>query len=340
MALAREWELRSGEMPLELTSVFIGGGTPSLLTVQQWETLYRLLLDELPVVPHAEWTVECNPESFTEEKAHLLADGGVNRLSIGVQSLDDRELALMGRPHSLRDAMRVLDAPVLSRFRSAGADVIYGLPGQTASSFSHTLRRLLKHPQIRHLSAYELSVASATPFGRHRSLLPFPPEDETERMLDVLSAQTAANGFLQYEVSNFSLSGFTSLHNRGYWNHNPYIGIGSSAHSYMHPLRSWNVADVTRYCQQLREGHLPVERSEELSGAMVAREMLFVGMRRIAGIDSERFEKLSGIPFFRFISKERLEDFCKDGLLEHDPPYWKPTRKGLLFADFMARELF
>lgn len=340
VALAREWELRTKETSLELTSVFIGGGTPSLLSFKQWKSLQRYLLRQLPVADGAEWTVECNPDSFNEEKAHLLADIGVNRLTFGVQSLDDRELALMGRPHSSRDALNALASQALSRFRSVGADAIYGLPGQTVSSFSRTLQRLLENPVVKHLSAYELTVAEGTPFGRHRSLLPFPAEDALENMVDTLLSVTTTNGFTQYEVSNFSRDGYASRHNAGYWNHEPYIGIGCAAHSYLHPVRSWNISDVNNYCQKLGAVQVPVERSEELSGAMIAREMLFLGLRRIAGIDTDRFEEISGIPFADFVPGERLERFCADGLLEHDPPFWKPTPKGLFFADLMARELF
>ena len=175
-AVAREWELRTGDTPVELTSIYIGGGTPSLLSAAQWERFRSLLLGKLPLSANVEWTVECNPESFTEEKAHLLADTGVNRLTFGIQSMNDRELATAGRPHRSHEALETLESDVLNRFRSVGVDVIYGLPGQTPTSFSDTLHLLLGMPVVKHLSAYELTLAPETPFGKHRSLCRFRPK--------------------------------------------------------------------------------------------------------------------------------------------------------------------
>jgi oxygen-independent coproporphyrinogen-3 oxidase len=339
-AVAREWELRTGDTPVELTSIYIGGGTPSLLSAAQWERFRSLLLGKLPLSANVEWTVECNPESFTEEKAHLLADTGVNRLTFGIQSMNDRELATAGRPHRSHEALETLESDVLNRFRSVGVDVIYGLPGQTPTSFSDTLHLLLGMPVVKHLSAYELTLAPETPFGKHRSLLPFPPEEALEDMVDEVAAVTERYGLRHYEVSNFARSGYECRHNIGYWNHAPCIGIGCAAHSYRHPVRSWNVADISGYCRSLDEGTLPVEREERITPPMMAHEMLFLGLRQAGGIDERLFEEKTGIPFTGQAAKDKLEQFRTRHLLEYIPPFWKPTKKGLFFADFMARELF
>jgi oxygen-independent coproporphyrinogen-3 oxidase len=338
--VAREWDLRTRGQSIELSSVFIGGGTPSLLSVAQWECFGGLLLERLPVVPGAEWTIECNPESFSDEKGLLFARMGVNRLTFGIQSLADRELGTAGRPHSAGMALEVLDRVILSRFRSVGVDVMYGLPGQSPETFTSTLHRLLKKPVVGHLSAYELTIASGTPFGRHRALLPFPTEDAVSTMVDVLAGLTKEYGFRQYEVSNFARSGHECRHNKGYWNHAPYLGLGCAAHSYVHPRRRWNVSDVNTYCSLIEKGVLPVEREEELSAEMVAREMLFLGFRRAEGINERLFEAQTGMQFAARVSKELLERFVAEGLLINVPPSWMPTEKGLLFADYMARELF
>ncbi|MBN1758820.1 MAG: radical SAM family heme chaperone HemW [Chitinispirillaceae bacterium] len=339
-AVAREWELHTERTSVELTSVYIGGGTPSLLSMAQWEYFGSLLFDKLTLVNDAEWTVECNPESFTEEKARLFADMGVNRLTFGIQSMQDRELVTAGRPHTSHEVLKVLAAPVLRRFRSVAVDVIYGLPGQTLDSFADTLRQLLYKPVVRHFSAYELTLVEGTPFGRHRSLLPFPAEDELEEIVHVLGTAADRYGFRQYEVSNYARMGYECRHNIGYWNHSPYIGLGCAAHSYLHPYRSWNITDIAGYCSRVREGLLPVERREKLSAEMAGREMIFLGLRQRTGIDEERFTAATGIPFASMVSKTLLERFRADGYLEFDSPCWKPTKKGLLFADFMARELF
>ena len=339
-AVAREWELRTGRMSLELTSVYIGGGTPSLLSPAQWERFGVLLFDTLPLVEQAEWTVECNPESFTEEKARLFADMGVTRLTFGVQSMNERELSLAGRPHTSKETLEVLASPVLGRFRSIAVDVIYGLPGQTVDSFADTLQRLLCLPVIRHLSAYELTLAETSPFGRHRARLPFPTEDELVAMLEELASAAGRHGFRQYEVSNFARPGYECRQNIGYWNHFPYIGLGAAAHSYLYPCRSWNIADVDEYDVRVGNGHLPMEHCEELTPEMMGREMLFLGLRQIAGIHEDEFEATTGLSFETQVSRERLQRFVAEGFLEYIHPCWKPTKKGLFFADFMARELF
>ena len=339
-AVAREWDLRTKERAVELTSLYIGGGTPSLLSVAQWEYFGELLLGHLPLVSGAEWTVECNPDSFADEKGRLFAAMGVNRLTIGIQSLADRELTLAKRPHSSSLALEVLGSEVLSRFRSVGVDVMFGLPGQTTASFTATLQTLLKKTAVKHLSAYELTLAPDTPFGRHRSLLPLPSEDTVSSMVDTLVELTETHGFRQYEISNFSRSGHECRHNKGYWAHEPYLGLGCAAHSYVHPVRSWNVGDIATYCSLIEKGVLPVEREELLSSDMVAKEMLFLGLRRVEGIDEHLFEAKTGMPFTGRVSKSLLEKFCLEGLLVREPLCWKPTEKGLLFADYMARELF
>jgi oxygen-independent coproporphyrinogen III oxidase len=339
-AVAREWELRTKNAAVELSSVFIGGGTPSLLSVDQWGRFRSLLLARLPLVQGAEWTIECNPESFTEDKAGLFADMGVTRLTFGIQSMVDRELAIAGRPHTARDAGRVLDAPGLSSFSSIGVDLIYGLPGQTAGSFADTLHQVFERPMVKHLSAYELTVSESTPFGRHRSLLPFPSEEECDGMARVLSEVTEQYGFKQYEVSNYAQEGCTCRHNIGYWSHEAYIGLGCAAHSYLHPIRSWNVDDIGTYCRMVDLGYLPIEREETLSAEMLVNEILFLGLRRVEGINVDFFHEKTGTAFEDKVAGEKLKKFCREGYLLFDPPCWRPTKKGLLFADFMARELF
>ena len=339
-AVAREWELRTAGQEIELSSVFIGGGTPSLLTVEQWCRFNEVLLGKLPLAKDAEWTVECNPESITATKMRLLADIGVDRLTIGIQSTAERELAIAGRPHNPEQAAQVLAIEELRAFRSVGVDVMYGLPGQTTGSLTDTLRTLLDMPVVGHLSAYELTLAENTSFGRHATLLPLPSEDDVSAMYAILRSETRRYGFRQYEISNFARGGFESVHNRGYWNHTPYVGLGCAAHSWVPPVRSWNKSDVLQYCVSLEGGTLPVERCEQLDAGMIAREMLFLGLRTTEGVDENVFESVTGMKLPSGERSRQLVDLREDGMLEHCPPFWRPTEKGLLFADYMARELF
>ncbi|MBN1575292.1 MAG: radical SAM family heme chaperone HemW [Chitinispirillaceae bacterium] len=339
-AVAGEWKLYERNTPIELTTVYIGGGTPSFLSIAQWERFGKMLLKQLPCVSGAEWTVECNPESFSAEKASALAAVGVNRLTLGIQTLDDRELRLIGRPHTSRQAMEVLDNPALLRFNSIGIDVMYGLPGQTIGSLNRTLHALLDRPIVKHLSAYELTIAEHTPFGRHRSILPLPEEDAVSAMTGALHAAASDHGFKQYEVSNFSRDGFRCRHNSGYWDHVPYIGLGCAAHSYLHPRRFWNIGDIIRYCSMVKSGAFPVEREESIDAAALAREMAFLGFRRNDGLNEEAFREKTGMDFRRWAGEDRLQRFIDDNLVVYQRPLWRATARGMFAADYLARELF
>ena len=339
-ALAREWELHCRRGAWEIDTVFVGGGTPSVLTVRQWERLHDRIFARLPLRAGAEWTVECNPESFTEEKAALLAAMGVTRITFGIQTLVDRELKTIGRPHSARLALELFGLPSLDRFESVGVDLMYGLPGQTAASFSGTVAAVLEYPAVRHISAYELTVAASTPFGRHRSLLPLPGEDAMEVMTDMLCTMLAARGFEHYEVSNFARDGHRCRHNCACWDHQPYIGLGCAAHSYLHPRRFRNVADVGRYCAVINGGDFAVDDEETIDAVTFAREMAFLRLRTADGLDEAVFRDKTGMDFDTWAGAERLTRFADDGLLIHQPPWWRPTSRGMWCADYIARELF
>ena len=339
-ALAEEWRLHEHSGFYEFTTVYIGGGTPSLLTVHQWERFREILLGRLPVLPGAEWTVECNPESWSAEKAELLAAMGVNRLTFGIQSMDDRELRAAGRPHTSREAEEVLGDPSLHRFHSTGVDLMFGLPGQTLASFERTLRVVLDRPVISHLSAYELTLAEHTPFGKHRSLLPLPDEETVSAMTELLHSRVSDYGFNQYEISNFSREGFRCRHNCAYWDHAPYIGLGCAAHSYLHPCRFWNFSDIERYCSLINRGTFPIERKEFIDNDMLAREMVFLGLRRTDGLNEVAFLEKTGMDFRRRAGEERLTRLINEKLIEYRPPWWRATSRGMLFADYIARELF
>ncbi len=340
-AVAREWELRTGEIGGEprLASLYLGGGTPSLLSVKQWERFHRVLLGRLPLAQGVEFSVECNPESFSDEKAGILAEIGVNRLTFGVQTTDDRLLRLLDRRYSASLVRELLGKKVLDRF-TVGVDIMYGLPGQSLESFSRTLHDLLRFPSVRHLSAYELNIGGTTPFGRHRSLLPLPDTDTVARMTDTLQEVARGYGFERYEISNFARPGFLCSHNSSYWDHSPYLGLGCAAHSFLHPRRFWNVRSIGDYLKKIGAGELPVEGEETIGIEDLAREMAFLGFRRSEGLDETSFEKKTGMRFVNWAGEHRLRSFLESDLLMYRPPRWIPTARGMLFADYIARELF
>jgi oxygen-independent coproporphyrinogen-3 oxidase len=323
--------------PLE--TIFYGGGTPSLLTAAQWGVLHTATSCGIQRINDYECTIECNPDSFTPAKAAAWLETGVNRLTLGVQSLDDRELATLGRPHSAGQALAVLGAPILERFASVGVDVMYGLPGQTPASQRRTLRQLLSIPTVKHLSAYELTIAAGTPFGRHGRLLPLPGEEAGEEIYAALQEEAAEHGFEQYEISNYSRTGFRCRHNLAYWHHRPYRGLGPAAHSYVHPRRFANVSDIEGYCALLEENRSPVDFSETLDSAALGREMIFLGLRTVDGIDERMYATHVCAEFQTPARRQILEQLQAAGTIVHTPPFWRLTPAGMRLADGVARVL-
>ena len=320
-------------------TVFIGGGTPSALSSGQLSALCALLRSSFSIAPDCESTVECNPESFTGDKASVFLHAGVTRLTFGFQSLDDRQLPVLGRIHSSDLCRRILVDPLLKQFASIGIDLMYGLPGQTVETLMATLRQVADSPYVKHISAYELTVADGTPFGRHRSMLPLPADETMASITAQVWDFLATNGFEQYEVSNFAKPGHECRHNIAYWNHEPYLGLGCSAHSFLPPERSANVRDVNHYCEMTEENLFPREFTETIDANKLGMEMIFLGLRRVQGINETGFQENCGMPFADYVNKKKLATFMGRSLLTYEKPFWKPTGQGLLMADGIAREL-
>ncbi len=318
-----------------LDTVYVGGGTPSVLSGRQWKRLVR----GLGIGAVLEWTLECNPESFDSVKARAWADAGVNRVSIGVQSLRERELALLGRRHCAERARCVLRDRALERFDTIGVDIMYGLPGQRVADVLETVEGVLAMPRVEHVSAYELTLSPHSPLGRHMRLLPLPGEEVVVEMYLAVETALTAAGFEHYEVSNYARPGHRSRHNCAYWRHEPYAGLGPGAHSYLPPVRRANVADVDEYMAAIERGRLPVGFSEELTRAALVGEALMLGLRTADGIDEARFEALTGEPLLRGERGRRLADFVSDGLLRRSGSRYVPTGDGMLRADALAARL-
>jgi oxygen-independent coproporphyrinogen-3 oxidase len=341
-SLQKEWEQLKTEYSFQDTrigSIFFGGGTPSMLSESQWVQMLSWLRGKFTFAPEPEFTIECNPDSFSEVKAEIWVQYGINRLTVGIQSLDDRELHVMGRVHSANRAKEVLQNRMLDKFKSVGVDIIYGVPWQSNRTLRETLEWLLDCRYVKHLSAYELTINDKTPFGNHRKLLKIPAEDTSGEMVETVHKVCAAHGLVQYEVSNYACQGYRCRHNEMYWDHRPYIGLGCSAHSYLHPERWANVADIAKYIEMIDSEMLPRQFVETLDNTNLAREMIFLGLRRTDGLDEDEFRtKTDSV----FLSSDRtliLERLLHEGLLCYSKPFWKPTRRGIFVADGIARML-
>jgi oxygen-independent coproporphyrinogen III oxidase len=341
-ALLVEWDLMRRQYRLHdipIATLFFGGGTPSMLSLKAWKKISDKLVSSLYFTENYEWSIECNPDSFTEEKALFWLDCGVTRLSIGVQSLVDRELRILGRIHDSQKALEVLGNAVLARFASIGVDIMYGLPGQTASSLKSTIETVFSYPHIRHISAYELTLGETTAFGRHQKRLPLPSEDVQISMTETVVEMLRDRGFERYEISNFSLPGHACRHNQTYWQHTPYIGLGPSAHSYLPPQRFSNSNSIDDYINKLNNRILPTGFTETLDRKALSREMIFLGLRTSRGISETDYRKSIGSDFASPQRAEAIAGFIRTGMMDHVFPFYRLTSKGMLFADAIAREL-
>lgn len=353
-ALAREFEHYVTTCKLldksDIHTIYIGGGTPTVLPVYLWEKLYNVLLSKIDLSNVEEFSIECNPESFTKDHADFFAKIGVSRLTFGVQSLNDDELKLCNRPHNAKTALDVLNnIELLKPFNSIGVDIIYGLPNQTIESLDNTLTKILSIPHIKHLSAYELTIAVGTPFGEmyekdhnnNNKNIKWADHDLGADMYHHINKVCNAHGFGQYEISNYARGeDHKSKHNIAYWSHTPYIGLGAGAHSHMRVRRFSNVGDVDEYTHTLLKGKvLPIDFEEVLTSNQLASEIIFLGARNINGIDEEEYMLKTRMRFDTPQRLKKLKIIERHGLIKHENKKWIPTSEGMLFADHIAAEI-
>ena len=334
-ALEREAGVYQGRFA-PFDTLYLGGGTPSLLEAPQLTALIDGLRRYFSFSPDSEVTLESNPDDVTTEKIKLYQDLGVNRLSVGGQSFDDRELAFLGRRHTARQTVEALEAARAAGFGNLSLDLIYGLPGQTLDDWSQTLERACSF-EPEHLSCYQLTYEPETPLGRKQARGEVTPAtEETERDFFLLTSRfLAERGYLHYEISNFARQGepgtepYYSHHNRKYWDHTPYLGLGPGAHSFQDGVRWWNAASVKQYCQDLAQGRTPVAASETLSGEQLRLEALYLGLRTREGVPLDLLRQTSGW-------ENILSELKEAELIRVNQDRAALTRQGFLLADRLA----
>jgi oxygen-independent coproporphyrinogen III oxidase len=345
-ALEREVLLRAPEWAdHEFATVFFGGGTPSLLSPEEFERINGALRRAFRILPGAEWTAEANPGTVSMESLEGYRRSGINRLSFGIQSFDEGELRFLGRIHDARQAEDAVTLARASGFDNVSVDLIYSLPGQSREGWRRTLDRAVGLGPD-HISAYSLIVEHNTPLSRLvNSGRVVPNSSESEAALYEETMQTLdAAGYEHYEVSNYARPGFRSRHNSAYWQHVPYLGLGPSAHSFC-PDRDWkgakrrsNIANVSAYLARLGEGVLPESGGEDLGRKDLINERIFLGLRS-DGIDTGRFEADFGVPF-PASSMETLEELSRLGKVIRDGPRHRLTAEGYLICDEIAARIF
>mgnify|MGYP005842909421 FL=1 len=331
-ALAAEIALVQGQdwsQPFD--TLYLGGGTPSLLPAEVVSAVFDLLRQSFPLTADAEITLEANPDDVTPAKLHLWQQLGVNRLSLGVQSLDDAELRWLGRRHNAAQARRALELAREAGFVNLSVDLIDALPGQTQAGWLATLEGILAY-QPEHLSCYQLTLEKNTPLGKSLARGEFQPASaEDQRAFFLLTSEhLEARGYLHYEVSNFARGEhYVARHNSKYWQHAPYLGLGPAAHSFDGRRRRWNVSSVAACGRLLQEGRAPLAGAEVLNDAQLHLETLALGLRTRQGVALAAFEQSPQ-------AKRLVSEFCAAGLLEVDQEWVRPTPAGLVVADSLA----
>lgn len=335
-AMHRELAQRITELDgAPLGSIYFGGGTPSILEHSALEELLRRVREHSTVEADAEITLETNPDDVSPAALDAWLGMGINRLSLGTQSFRDDRLRWMGRAHNARQAQDSIRWIAAAGFRSWTIDLIYGLPGMDLAEWDEQLAIALQHG-MPHLSAYCLTVEERTALHhqvQQGRIVPAHDGQQAEQFQHLMARMEAA-GLLQYEISNFGREGHFARHNTAYWQGTPYLGIGPSAHSYLHGKRRWNVAHNTRYVKGLAEGH-PYWEEEVLTPAQRTNEQLLTGLRTMWGV------ALDTLPMdVRKESRAELERHLATGHLLLQEGHLVLSRAGRNFADRIASDLF
>lgn len=346
-SLARELELVSQRLlgcvsayneKLMPRTVYIGGGTPSVLSVQELELLLDNLAGYVYVGKVQEFTVEVNPCSITKEKLELLHIKGVNRLSIGVQSFDEACLKKIGRVHSVEQAEAAVRMAQSAGFDNISVDLMYGLPSQNMDILQASVSRVLALG-VQHISIYGLQLEDGTVFAKMEKLgkLTLPDDAECEKMYDYITDALPQAGYQRYEISNFAQVGYESKHNLSYWQDVPYIGIGSAAHSYYQTARYENAAAIQDYMADIAAGRILYHVEEAMSHKAHIEEYCFLALRTAKGISKTEFKE----KFQQEIEElygEKIKKLEKVGLVHEGADYISLTELGMKYGNQVFSE--
>lgn len=339
LALLSEFDMRISELKgADIETIYIGGGTPSVLSEANLSCLIEGLKQRLDFNKVQEFTIEVNPDDVTQEFANRIVALGINRVSMGVQSFVDSELKLINRRHDAKGAVQAVEALKAAGISNISIDLIYGLPTQTLDSWQYSVAEAIKL-NVKHISAYSLSYEEGTALYvlRERGKITECDEDDCVKMYDLLVVMLREAGFLHYEISNFAQSQFYSRHNSNYWNKTPYLGLGCSAHSYDGKERSYNIADVKKYVMEISSG-ATVKEVDETQPWEQYNEDIMIGLRTMWGVDLSEIDKRYGknvADKFKNTAEKYL--LAKD--MKRSENNYSLTEQGVMIADLIIRDL-
>lgn len=343
LALAKEIQLRKDELGNEVVAtIYFGGGTPSILSIEEIQFLIDTIYQNFDVVENPEVTLEANPDDLSDEQIIKLSKTPINRLSIGIQSFFEDDLKLMNRAHNAEEAKRCLETAT-KYFDNITVDLIYGIPNMSNKRWLQNIETALSFG-IPHISSYALTVEPKTALDKFikKGLVKQPDDEVAQEHFHILVNRLQEKGFVHYELSNFGKPDYFSKNNSAYWLGKKYIGIGPSAHSYNGTNRSWNIANNTLYIKSIQENQLPSE-TETLTTVDRYNEYIMTGLRTIWGVSLDRIEKEFGPKYLeylmqqsqRFLENELLEIVSSSGVEN-----LKATQKGKFLSDGIASDLF
>ena len=327
-------EFRSYDIQ-KLRTLYIGGGTPTALSASQLEVLLKGLTKNLDLSVLEELTIEANPGDLDADKIAVLKNSAVNRVSLGVQTFDDKMLKKIGRSHLEKDIYENIDRLKLAGFDNISIDLIYALPGQTMKQVKENVAKAIGL-DIPHMSLYSLILENHTVFMNRmrRGKLSLPKEELEAEMFEYIIAELERAGFEHYEISNFSKSGFESRHNLMYWDNAEYYGIGAGASGYVDGVRYKNHGPIRHYLSAVEEGNARITE-EHLSQKEQMEEEMFLGLRKKSGVSMARFEEKFGRSF-EGLYGEIVRDLVQQGLMQIDGDSVRMTKRGLFLGDTVA----
>lgn len=337
-ALLKEITFRQNYLANEkITSIYFGGGTPSLLPIRNIAEILECIDKHYNISGECEITLEANPDDLSGPYLHDLNGEGVNRLSIGIQSLIDNELKMLKRRHNASNAIAAIRNAQKAGFSNISGDIIYGLPYSTVKTLSETINRMLDLG-IQHLSAYHLTYEEGTTLYRQlkEGSIRKIEEENSLAQFGLLMELLSDAGFDHYEISNWALPGMSSRHNSAYWSNSPYLGLGPSAHSYDRKSRQWNVSDLLLYVSCIEKGK-PNFEIEHLNKKDLFNEYLITAIRTKSGIDCDQLKIIAEEYYDSTLAV--LERKYKDGLLVKNNNFYSLSPKGIFVSDSITREL-
>jgi putative oxygen-independent coproporphyrinogen III oxidase len=318
----------------ELETIFVGGGTPTVLEIKQLDYFLNSIHKHFSFnVNEVEFTFEANPNELSKKKLQLLKEAGVNRLSFGVQTFDDKLLQKIGRTHRKHDVLQTIEMAKEIGFSNISIDLMYGLPEQTIEHFRETLD-IAFSLDVQHFSAYSLIIEPKTVFYNlvKKDMLPLPTQEEEAEMYEWAMEQMERHGYKQYEISNYAKAGFESRHNLTYWNNEEYFGIGAGAHSYVYGKRNVNAGPLKKYMNLIQETGFPYIESHEVTLAEKMEEEMFLGLRKTEGVSKETFAQKYHRTIHDVFGKQIAEQ-KQGGLLEETDSHIRLTHRGKLLGN-------